>query len=56
MPKSTLYDPKFDLDSKYAVKIMVATRNIELRLQIETAGQASHLDIPTRPDRTEPIF
>ena len=53
---STLYDPQLDVDSKSAVKIMVATHNLELQLPIETAGQASQLDIPTRPDRTEPIF
>ena len=35
---------------------MVTTRNLELQLPIDTAGQASQLDIPTRPDRTEPIF
>ena len=35
---------------------MVATRNLELQLPIETAGQASQLDIPTRTDRTEPIL
>ena len=56
MTKSTLYDPEFDVDFKYAVKIMVTTRKLELQLPIETAGQASQLDLPTRPDRTEPIF
>ena len=30
---------------------MVTTRNLELQLTFETAGQASQLDIPTRPDR-----
>ena len=33
---------------------MLGARNLELQLPIETAGQASQLDIPTRPDRTEP--
>ena len=56
IPESTLYDPEFDVDSKSAVKIMITTRNLELQLPIETAVQASQLDIPTRPDRTEPIF
>ena len=35
---------------------MLGARNLELQLPIESAGQASQLDIPTRPDRTEPIF
>ena len=56
MTKSTLYDPEFDLDSKSAIKTMLGARNLELQLPIESAGQASQLDIPTRPDRTEPIF
>ena len=56
MTKSTLYDPEFDVDSKSAFKTMLGARNLELQLPIETAGQASQLDIPTRPDRTEPIF
>ena len=32
---------------------MVATRNLELELPVETAGQASQFDIPTRPNRTD---
>ena len=56
MTKSTLHDPKFDADSKSALKTMLGARNLELQLPIDTAGQASQLDIPTRPDRTEPIF
>ena len=35
---------------------MVTTRNLELQLPIETAGQAAQHNIPTRPDRTELIF
>ena len=35
---------------------MLGARNLELQLLIETAGQAHQLKIPTRPDRTEPIF
>ena len=35
---------------------MLGARNLELQLPIETAGQASQLDIPTRPERTDPIF
>ena len=35
---------------------MLGARNLGLQLPIETAGQACQLDIPTRPDRTEPIF
>ena len=35
---------------------MLGARNLELQLPIESADQASQLDIPTRPDRTEPIF
>ena len=35
---------------------METTRNLELQLPIETADQASQLDIPARPDRAEPIF
>ena len=38
------------------MKTMLGARNLELQLPIETAGQAHQLDIPTRPDRTEPIF
>ena len=56
MTKSTLYDPEFDVDSKSALKTMLGARNLELQLPIETAGQASQLDILNRPDRTEPIF
>ena len=56
MTKSILYDPEFHVDSKSALKITVTTRNLELQPPIDTAGQASQLDIPTRPDRTEPIF
>ena len=56
MTKSTLFDPHFDAYFKSAVTIKVAARNLELQLPIETAGQASQLDIPTRPDQTEPIF
>ena len=33
---------------------MLGARNLELQLPIETAGQAHQVDIPTRPDRTEP--
>ena len=32
---------------------MLGVLNLELQLPIETVGQASQLDIPTRPDRTE---
>ena len=56
MTKSTLYDQEFHVDSKSALKIMLGARNLELQLLIETAGQAHQLDIPTRPDQTEPIF
>ena len=56
MAKSTLHNPEFDVDSKSAIKTMLGARNPESQLPIETAGQASQLDIPTRPDRTEPIF
>ena len=56
MTKSILHDPEFDVDSKYVFKTMLGGRNLELRLPIETAGQASQLDIPALPDRTEPIF
>ena len=35
---------------------MLGIRNLELQLPIETAGQAHQLDIPTRTDRTVPIF
>ena len=35
---------------------MLGARNLELQLPIETAGQASQLDIPIRLERTEPIF
>ena len=56
MTKSTLYDPEFDVDSRSALKPMLGFRNLELQLRIETAGQASQLDTPTRPDPTEPIF
>ena len=56
MTKSTLRDPEFDVDSKSVFKTILGARNLELHLPIETAVQASQLDIPTRPDRTEPIF
>ena len=56
MTKSNLHDPKFDVDSKSVLKTMLGARNLELQLPIETAGQASQLYIPTRPDRAEPIF
>ena len=56
MTKSSLHDPEFDVNSIFALKTMLGARNLELQLPIETAGQASQLDIPTRPDRTEPIF
>ena len=56
MTKSTLYDPEFDFNSKSVFETMLDARNRKLQLPIETAGQASQLDIPTRPDRTEPIF
>ena len=56
IPRSTLYDPEFDVYSKSALKTMQGARNLELQLPVETAGQAHQLDIPTRPDRTEPIF
>ena len=56
MTKSTLHDPAFHVDSKSALKITVTTRNPELQSPIEPAGQALQLDIPTRPNRTEPIF
>ena len=56
MTKNTLHDPEFDVYSKSALKTLLGTRNLELQLPIETAGQASKLDIPTRPDRTGPIF
>ena len=56
MTKRTLHDPEFDLDSESAIKTMLAARNPELQLPIETMGQASQLDISTRSDRTEPIF
>ena len=56
MTKGTLHGPEFDVYSKSAVKIMVTTRNLGLQLPIETAGQASQLNIPTRADRTEPKF
>ena len=52
MTKSTLYDPEFDADSKYAVKIMVTTRDLELQLLIEPAGQSSQLDILTQKTQT----
>ena len=35
---------------------MLGARNLELQLPIETADQAHQLDIPTQPDRTDPIF
>ena len=35
---------------------MLSAHNLELQLPIETAGQASQRDIPTRSDRTEPVF
>ena len=54
--KSTLHDPEFDVYSKSALKTMLGGRNLEVQLPIETAVQAHQLDIPTRPDRTEPIF
>ena len=53
MTKSTLYDPEFHVDSKSALKTMLGTRNLELQLPVETAGQAHQLDIPTRPNRTD---
>ena len=53
IPESTLYDPEFHVDSKSALKITVTTRNLELQPSIETAGRASQLDIPTRPNRTD---
>ena len=53
MTKSTLYDPEFDVDSKSILKTMLGARNLELQLPIETAGQASQLDIPTQPNRTD---
>ena len=56
MTKSTLHDPEFDVNSKSALKTMLGVRNLELQLPIETAGQASQLDTPTRTDRTEPKF
>ena len=56
MTKSTLHDPEFDVDSKYAIKTMIGARNLELQLPTETASQAHQLDILTRPDRTEPIL
>ena len=56
IPENTLYDPEFHVDSKSAVKTTVATRNPELQHPIDTAGQASQLDISTSPDRIEPIF
>ena len=56
MTERTPHDPEFDLDSKYVFKTMLGAHNLELQLPIETASQASQLDIPTRPDRTEPIF
>ena len=51
-----MYDPEFDADSKSALRITVITRNHELQPPIKIAGQASQLEIPTRPDRVEPIF
>ena len=50
MTKSTLHDPEFDVDSKSALKTMLGPRNLEFQLPIETAGQASQLDISTRPE------
>ena len=56
MTKSTKHDPEFDVSSKSAIKTMIGARNLELQLPIETAGQASQLDIPTWSDWTEPVF
>ena len=56
MTNGTLHDPEFDVYSKSALKTVLGALNLELQLPIETAGQVSQLDIPTRPDRTEPIF
>ena len=44
---------EFDVDSKSAIKTKLGTRNLELQLPTETAGQDSQLDIPTRPKRTD---
>ena len=46
----TLYKPEFDVDFKSAIKTMLGARNHELQLSVETAGQASQLDIPTQFD------
>ena len=35
---------------------MVTTRILELQYPIDTAGQASQIDVATRPDQTAPIF
>ena len=56
MTKRTLYDPGFDVEYKSTLKTMLGVRNHELQVPIETAGQASQLNIPTQSDRTEPIF
>ena len=53
IPESTLYDPEFDVDSKSVFKVTVTTRNHDLQPPIETTGQASQLDIPARPNRTD---
>ena len=56
MTKSTLYDPKFCVDSKSALRIGLTARGREFEPQTRVSGQASQIGIPTRPDRTEPIF
>ena len=50
-PRSTLRDAKFCADSKSAIRIVRATRNLEIRAQAGSLGRRARIGIPTEPNQ-----